>query len=323
MNIKNKTYRKMDIFDAGIIFLISVTLFLIANLVFSFLIPAHMFRNSSYYLLLGVIEFLAIGLPAILYILIRKISIKKIFGEKISIEQGILSFFLAIFGYSLLSFLRFLWVLLMQLLKIPVFGAVLPPINTIAVFIVSLISISLIPAFSEEIIFRGIMQKMFTKKYKVITAIFISATFFALMHGDVSSLSYTFAAGLIMGFLAYYTNSLWPAIIYHATNNAIGVISASFISYLGFDKLLNQTQAAVFPKGIEIIITIAAMLFSAIISIGICILLLWALKKVTKPREIVLAANTKIRKIEYLPFIAGGFLLIVITLIPIIIEMIK
>ena len=57
--------RKLNLFDSGMIFLISVTLLLTANVVFALFIPQDILMSGNYYWLVGAAELLAVGVPPI------------------------------------------------------------------------------------------------------------------------------------------------------------------------------------------------------------------------------------------------------------------
>jgi membrane protease YdiL (CAAX protease family) len=127
-----------------------------------------------------------------------------------------------------------------------------------------------------------------------------------------------------MGCIYYYTGSLWLSIIYHATNNAISILATAFISSFGYDKLIESSGTMPrMMEGVQDVFTLIIMFIMMIICVGICALLTWAFKKVTGPRKSIILDKRPIRKIEYLPFYVGGALLLIITLVPTIIEMIK
>lgn len=319
--IDRNVKRNLDILDGGIIFLIAVTLLLIVNLIFSFFLPADFINKPSYFYLVGIAELVAIGIPPIVYLLIRKISIKNIFGKKLTKEQMVLCLFIAVFGYPILGFVRYIWVLLLQTLKIPIFESPVPAISTIPIFLVAVAAVSLIPGISEEIVFRGIIQNTFQKRHKIKKTILLSSVFFMLMHGDLSAMTYTFTAGIVLGILYYYTGSLWAAIIYHVTNNFMGIAVSALFSQLGYDEIM-QNQYELMPQAMEAFLSVLALLIISIVSFGICFLLFWALKKVTKKEEIIILETIPVNKVVYMPYIAGGLLMLIIALLPVAVKMI-
>ena len=74
---------------------------------------------------------------------------------------------------------------------------------------------AVIPAFGEEIFFRGIIQQRLTKSRNPHIAIWATAFIFSLMHFQVYGFIARMLLGAILGYLFYYSGSLWPSIIGH------------------------------------------------------------------------------------------------------------
>jgi len=85
---------------------------------------------------------------------------------------------------------------------------------------------SLVAAVSEEAGFRGYMQVPLEKRYGTPIAVAIIALLFWLAHFESASFLHRFpmlfGAGLIAGFLAAYSRSLWPPIFVHFAADTIG-----------------------------------------------------------------------------------------------------
>ena len=72
---------------------------------------------------------------------------------------------------------------------------------------------------AEEILFRGLVQRMmlpFGKKF----AILVSSLTFGLFHGNLLQAPYAFAVGLVLGYVAAEYNILW-AMLLHLINNLV------------------------------------------------------------------------------------------------------
>jgi hypothetical protein len=92
-------------------------------------------------------------------------------------------------------------------------------------FILNLFLIAVLPAFGEEFLFRGVLQRMLGDWMKNIhLAIFISALAFSAMHLQFYGLLPRFFLGLVFGYMFYWTGSLWIPIFAHFLNNAVAVI---------------------------------------------------------------------------------------------------
>ncbi|MFT7632967.1 MAG: sodium transport system permease protein, partial [Mariniblastus sp.] len=96
------------------------------------------------------------------------------------------------------------------------------------------IGFSIVPAVCEEWFFRGMFQRSLLKTNAAWKAILISALVFGSFHMLSSSviaidrLVPTTLIGLMLGYLAYKSNSILPGIILHALNNAIVIFLAYY-----------------------------------------------------------------------------------------------
>jgi membrane protease YdiL (CAAX protease family) len=90
---------------------------------------------------------------------------------------------------------------------------------------VNLLVIAVIPAIGEELTFRGIIQKLFNRWFgHPHWAIVLTAFLFSAMHIQFLSFLPRFFLGLVLGYLFYWSGSIWLTILVHFINNAIAVI---------------------------------------------------------------------------------------------------
>ncbi len=97
----------------------------------------------------------------------------------------------------------------------------------------------LLPAFSEELLLRGIVQNEY-EKYGVTIGVLLTSLIFALFHTNPSHMISLFVAGVCYGVMTLLFRSIWPAVIGHAINNGVAVFLAtnqSFMRYILQDKL--------------------------------------------------------------------------------------
>ncbi|MEX0598110.1 MAG: CPBP family intramembrane glutamic endopeptidase, partial [Candidatus Paceibacterota bacterium] len=89
----------------------------------------------------------------------------------------------------------------------------------------NLIVIAVIPAFGEELLFRGIIQKLLNRWFgHAHWAIIATAFLFSAMHIQFLSFLPRFFLGLILGYLFYWSGSIWLTILVHFVNNAVATI---------------------------------------------------------------------------------------------------
>lgn len=89
---------------------------------------------------------------------------------------------------------------------------------------VLLFVMAFLPAVCEELFFRAWFQRVLTKRFGAISSIIFVAFFFSVIHFEASGFVARFLLGVVLGFLYYYTSSLFVPIIFHFTNNALAVI---------------------------------------------------------------------------------------------------
>ena len=90
-------------------------------------------------------------------------------------------------------------------------------------FGMAMLGIVILPAFSEELVFRGIVFQGL-KRYGKAAAIFGSALLFGIMHMNVVQFIYAFQCGLLLGLVVYKTDNIKYGIIMHGLSNLISVV---------------------------------------------------------------------------------------------------
>ena len=89
--------------------------------------------------------------------------------------------------------------------------------------VISTFVTAVVPAFSEEFLFRGILLGKL-RKYGDGYAILVSSLFFALMHGNMVQIPFAFIGGVMFAFLTVKTGSILPAMAVHFSNNFLSCI---------------------------------------------------------------------------------------------------
>ena len=91
--------------------------------------------------------------------------------------------------------------------------------------LINLIVIAIIPAIGEELLFRGVIQKLFTELANSKGfAVILTAVLFSALHMQFFGFLPRFALGVLLGFLYVWSGSLWVPITAHFINNAMAVI---------------------------------------------------------------------------------------------------
>lgn len=98
--------------------------------------------------------------------------------------------------------------------------------------LVNIFMIALLPAIGEELFFRGYLQRIFGEWMKnVHVAIFITAIIFSTFHMQFFGFLPRAILGIMLGYLFYWSGSLWLSVVAHFFNNAAAVI----VAYLHFN----------------------------------------------------------------------------------------
>ena len=105
------------------------------------------------------------------------------------------------------------------------------PLDNFGWYILNLLVLALLPAICEELIFRGVVLKGLRRNFSDITAVLLSALMFCLMHGNLQQFAYTFLLGVVLGWIATRTGSIFSSMIVHFVNNFI-VITMAFIEQM-------------------------------------------------------------------------------------------
>jgi sodium transport system permease protein len=85
--------------------------------------------------------------------------------------------------------------------------------------------IGLTPAICEELAFRGFILSGFRHVGNKWTAIVLTAAFFGFAHGVFQQSIATFFVGIVLGYVAVKTGSIFPAMAFHFASNALTVLT--------------------------------------------------------------------------------------------------
>ena len=84
------------------------------------------------------------------------------------------------------------------------------------------------PAICEELAFRGFILSGLRHVGHKWWAIVISSLFFGILHGILQQSIITATVGMVIGFIAVQTGSLFPCAMFHMTHNSLTILAATF-----------------------------------------------------------------------------------------------
>lgn len=100
-------------------------------------------------------------------------------------------------------------------------------------FLVLLLVVAVLPAIGEELIFRGILQKLLVGRLGATVGIIATSVIFSAIHLQIMGFVPKLLIGLALGFVYYRTGHLFYPMLMHFVNNGMPVVRL----YLGGDNL--------------------------------------------------------------------------------------
>ena len=93
-----------------------------------------------------------------------------------------------------------------------------------------LLYIAVLPAICEELAFRGILLSGLRRKLRPAALVVGIGLIFGLFHVTLYRIAPTAALGMILTAIALMTGSVFPGMLLHAGNNALGVLGGDWFS---------------------------------------------------------------------------------------------
>lgn len=146
-------------------------------------------------------------------------------------------------------------------------------ITNVGMLVLAILLLALVPAFVEELIFRGVVFQGL-KKYGKWLAILACSGLFVLVHGSLQQVIYPFIISIVLCLFVFKTNSVVSACVVHFVSNALSLLTGYF--------------------GFALTLPIWASILLAAAGVGVMLLLTKFGKNTEKPR----AAEEIIEEIE-------------------------
>jgi ABC-type Na+ efflux pump permease subunit/membrane protease YdiL (CAAX protease family) len=91
-----------------------------------------------------------------------------------------------------------------------------------------LIYVSVLPAICEELAFRGMLLSGLRRKMRPAALVVMVGIIFGLFHVSLFRIAPTAALGMVLTAIALMTGSVFPGMLLHAGNNALGVVAGDW-----------------------------------------------------------------------------------------------
>ena len=96
-----------------------------------------------------------------------------------------------------------------------------------------LLVIAVLPAVCEELAFRGFILSGLRHMGHKWTAIVVSSLFFGATHAIFQQSIVAALVGMILGFMAVQTGSIWPCILFHTIHNSMAILVQRTLEAIG------------------------------------------------------------------------------------------
>jgi len=124
-------------------------------------------------------------------------------------------------------------------------------------FLYILLIVAIVPAIGEELLFRGVLQKILVdwiKNYHI--AIWVTAILFSALHMQFFGFLPRMLLGALFGYVFYWSGSLWLPILGHFINNGSVVLLSFF-----YPEMINNTEITLFEGDTNWIATVVSGVF--------------------------------------------------------------
>lgn len=246
------------------------------------------------------IQALIFALPAGIYYSGRREMVPAIRLRRLEPLTGLLIVLAAIVGAFALNGLSVFWSSILAELGLYVdTGSSIAPRTTGQLWVM-LVSVAVVPALCEEFLFRGLLLPAFETRGQK-QAVLVSGLMFALLHARMAALPSHLLLGIMLGWLAVSTGTIFAPMLFHAVYN--GWILA--MAYLATKVQTGAAEAA------SALPTLAESLQSLPVYIGMMLVWLFLMRAIMQRGRKVDTAP--LAQAEKKPLTTAAIVLLVIS----------
>ncbi|MBR5123746.1 MAG: CPBP family intramembrane metalloprotease, partial [Clostridia bacterium] len=202
-----------------------------ALLLLSRLIDAAFLSRESQYLSIILLQLLIFPIPAYLYVRIKGWNAPRILRlQKIKLSHLFLllsASLVLVAGCTLLGLLCGMMSAQPSFTLYDTFASAND--GSVGATIRLILAYGLLPAFCEELIFRGILCAEL-EKHGILYASVVSALFFAMLHFDLTALPVYLFSGVLLCLVMYVTRSVIASMVVHLCYNLFGIFVQAGLS---------------------------------------------------------------------------------------------
>ncbi len=126
--------------------------------------------------------------------------------------------------------------------------------------LLNLVFIAAFAGVGEELLFRGVIQRILIKLFKSPWAgIIVTAILFSALHMQFYGFVPRFLLGILLGIIYWYSGSLWPAIVAHFLYDGVLIVLAYFNPEMIDDKAMAGKTANLALAGLVSLALVSAL----------------------------------------------------------------
>ena len=219
MKIKN-------VHGAPLLLLIITVLLIVAGFV---KIPLFS-SEGNVYLASAVLQVLILAIPPAIYARARGRKffshMRLRFFKAVDIPLMIFALGLMIFGGATISF--YIYRVAPEFFRTSPSAMMAEGMNDPGAVVYAVLSVAILPAVTEEFLFRGIVTAEYERN-GVVLGVVLSSLTFALIHFDLVRIPVYFFNGVILALTMYATRSLFASMVVHAANNVLAMFLEIYV----------------------------------------------------------------------------------------------
>jgi membrane protease YdiL (CAAX protease family) len=124
--------------------------------------------------------------------------------------------------------------------------------------IVTILIVAVLAGFSEELFFRGALQRILSQtKINIHVVIWLVAVIFSAFHLQLFGLVPRILLGAYLGYLLYWSKSLWVPMIAHIFNNTLVVISEYYSANTGAESAIENLGGTLNSVGDYVVVLVS------------------------------------------------------------------
>ncbi|WP_432663922.1 CPBP family intramembrane glutamic endopeptidase [Wukongibacter baidiensis] len=180
-------------------------------------------QSTNIKLGLIITEYILVLLPVIIFLKVKGIGIRKFLRfNKIRVKHGLVVVLVTLLSYPIAAFANVIVLSILSFLGLDIIPSPVPVAENFSEYIVLFFIIAISAGICEEVLFRGLLLRVYEEKYKMV-GIVTTAVMFGVFHFNLQNLAAPIVLGLVFGYLVHITDSIYAGIIGHITNNGIAV----------------------------------------------------------------------------------------------------